>query len=274
MSEDSVHPNGTDTIVLIHGLWVTALSWEHWVGRYRARGYRVLAPNWPGMDAGTEELRRDPSAAARLGVTEITDHYDRLIRVLGHPPAIIGHSVGGLIVQILLGRGLGAVGVAIHPAPVKSVQKLPLPMLRTCLRALWNTANPHTAMLTPRQFHRTFTNTLSKREALAVHKRYHVPAPSRIICQLSIAGRAPPAPTSVDFESAQRAPLLLIAGGKDRIFPAVGTLSTFKRYRRSAAITAYQEFPSRSHYTIGEPGWEQVADYALRWAVENARNGI
>jgi alpha-beta hydrolase superfamily lysophospholipase len=215
MTAHGAHPNGIDTIVLIHGLWVTTLSWEHWISRYRARGYRVLAPNWPGMDAGIGDLRRNPAAITRPGATEIADHYDHLIRALHPPPVIIGHGLGGLVVQILLDRGLGAAGVAIDPAPAEGVRKLPFAM--------------------------------------------------------RVLGR--PAPTHVDLGTAQRAPLLLIAGGKNRIFPAAGTRSSFTRYRESAAITAYQEFPARSHDTIGEPGWEQVADYALRWAVENALNG-
>jgi alpha-beta hydrolase superfamily lysophospholipase len=215
MTTKGVHPNGIDTIVLIHGLWVTTFSWEHWISRYQARGYRVLAPNWPGMDAGIEDLRRNPSGIARLGVTEIADHYDHLVRALDPPPAIIGHCLGGLVVQILLNRGLGAVGVAIDPAPAEGVRK----------------------------------SSFAKR----------------------VLGR--PAPTHVDFGTAQRAPLLLIASGKNRIFPAAVTRSSFLRYRASAAITAYQEYPARSHYTLGEPGWEQVADYALRWAMENALNG-
>jgi len=117
LSAEDVHPNGTDTIVLIHGLWVTGLIWEHWAERYRARGYRVLASDWPGLDAGIAELRRDSSVMAGLGLTELADHYGHLIRELDPPPALIGHCLGGLVVQILLDRGLGAVGVAINPAP-------------------------------------------------------------------------------------------------------------------------------------------------------------
>ena len=131
MTTRGVHPNGIDTIVLIHGLWMTTLSWEHWVSRYQARGYRVLAPNWPGMDAGIEDLRRNPAVIARLGVTEIADHYDHLIRTLDPPPVIIGHCLGGLIVQILLDRGLGAAGVAIDPAPAEGVRKPSFSMPRS-----------------------------------------------------------------------------------------------------------------------------------------------
>jgi pimeloyl-ACP methyl ester carboxylesterase len=269
VSADNGNDGVTDTIVLIHGLWVTALTWEHWIERFRVRGYRVLAPNWPGMDVEIEQLRRDPSALAGLGITEIVDHYDRIIRELDRPPIIIGHSLGGLSVQILLDRGLGAAGVAIASAPVKGVLKLPFPMLRVRFPALPNPSNRHRMVaLTPKQFHYAFANTLDVREAGAVYERYHVPAPGRTVFQVSRANFARDA--RVDFENDKRAPLLLIAGGKDSLFPASVSKYNFELYRKSKAITAYKEFSNRSHYTIGEPGWEDVADYALRWAMDSA----
>ena len=271
MSANSVHPNGTDTIVLIHGLWVTALSWEHWIERFRARGYRVLAPNWPGMDGGIGELRRDPSQVGGLSMTELTGHYDRIVRQLDPPPVIIGHCVGGLVVQLLLDRGLGAAGVAIAPAPAKGVRKLPLPLLRAGVPALRGPASWRNAVtLTPSQFHHAYSSTLDERQAAAAYERYHVPGPSRIICQVSLANFVPHAVTHVNFDREQRAPLLLTAGGDDHIFPLPVTRANFDRYRKSMAVTGYKEFPGRSHYTIGEPGWENVADYTLRWAMDNA----
>jgi pimeloyl-ACP methyl ester carboxylesterase len=123
-------PTTPDTIVLIHGLWMTPLSWERWVDRYTNRGYTVHAPAWPGMDGDIQELRRDPSAVAGLGVTEIVDHYDAIIRALDRPPIIMGHSFGGLFAQILLDRGLGAAGVAIDSAPVKGILVLPFSTLK------------------------------------------------------------------------------------------------------------------------------------------------
>lgn len=274
MSTDDVPPNGIDTIVLIHGLWLTSLSWEHWVGRYSARGYRVLAPNWPGMDAGIEELRQHPSAIARLGVAEVADHYDHLIRDLGHPPVIIGHSVGGLVVQILLDRGLGAAGVAIDPAPARGLGRPSLPMLRVGLSTLRNPAPAHKAIpLRPGQFRRMFTNTLSQRHAAEVRERYYIPGPGRATRQVSFANFALDAVTGVDGDRGRHVPLLLISSGQDHIFPDTVAKASFKRYRQSKAVTRYKEFPERSHYTIGEPGWEQVADYALRWSMENALVG-
>src|SRR5260370_24798817 len=179
MTTDGVPPKGIDTIVLIHGLWVTALSWERWFSRCRARGYRVLAPNWPGMDAGIEDLRRNRSAIARLGVTEIADHYDHLVRALDWPPAIIGHCLGGLVVQILLDRGLGAVGVAIDPAPAPDVRQLPFSMPMLVLPALGHPAScRRTISLGSRQFRSTFANTLRHPQAHPVPHPYPLPGPA------------------------------------------------------------------------------------------------
>lgn len=260
-----------DTIVLIHGLWVTSLSWEHWIERYTERGYRVIAKGWPGMDVPIEEIRRDPSFLADLGVTEIVNHFDAIVRELDRPPILMGHSFGGLITQILLDRGLGAAGVAIDPAPVKGILKLPLSTLRVSFPALRNPANLHKVSgLTADQFHYGFTNTLSDEEAREVYERYEVPGPNRVLFQAGLANVTPNATTTVNFHNDTRAPLLLIAGGKDHIAPASLTRANFDLYEKSKAMTALKEFPERSHFTIGERGWEEVADYALDWAVRNA----
>jgi Lysophospholipase len=258
-------------VVLIHGLWVTALSWEHWIERYTERGYNVIARGWPGMDVDVEQLRKDPESVANLGITDIVDHFDRIVRDLERPPILIGHSFGGLIVEVLLDRGLGAAGVAIDPAPVKGILKLPLSTLRVSFPVLRNPANLHrSTSLTPEQFHYAFTNTLSDTEAAAVYERYEVPGPDRILFQAGLANFNPNAPTRVNFHNDTRAPLLLIAGGKDHISPASLTKANFDLFKDSKAITDFKEFPERSHFTIGEKGWEAVADYAIDWAVRNA----
>ena len=258
-------------IVLIHGLWVTSLSWEHWIERYSARGYNVIAKGWPGMDASVEKIRRDPSALVGLGVTEITNHFDRIVKGLKRPPILMGHSFGGLITQILLDRGLGAAGVSIDPAPVKGVIKLPLSTLRVSFPALRNPANVNkVAGLTAKQFHYAFTNTLSDEESAAVYERYEVPGPDRVLFQAGLANFNPHAATRVDFQNSTRAPLLLIAGGKDHIAPASQTRDILNLYGKSTAVTEFKEFPDRSHFTIGQPGWEAVADYALDWSTKQA----
>ena len=264
------NPTTPDTIVLIHGLWMTPLSWEHWVDRYTSRGYKVLAPAWPGMDGDIEELRRDPSAVAELGVTEIVDHYDAAVRKLDQPPIIMGHSFGGLFTQILLDRGLGAAGVAIDSAPVKGILVLPFSTLKVAFPVLRNPANLHRTMaLSPEQFHYAFGNTLSEEDSKAAYNRYAVPGPDHVLFQASLANFNPHAPTTVDFHNDTRAPLLLIAGGQDHVAPASVSEANFRLYRKSNAVTEYKEFPERPHFTVGAPGWEEVADYALSWAVSH-----
>ena len=261
-----------ETIVFIHGLWMTSLSWEHWAERYSSEGHRVIARSWPGMDIDIEQLRRDPSPIATLGVTEVVDHYESIIRNLDSAPIIIGHSFGGLITQILLDRGLGSAGVAIAPAPVKGIVFLPFSTLKVSLPALINPANNHRAVpLTPEQFHYAFTNTLSEAESLKVFHRYAVPGPDHVLFQAAFANFNPHAATAVDFANENRAPLLLISGGKDHVSPPAVVEANYKLYSKSKAITEYKEYPERTHYTLGQQGWQEVADYALGWA--SSRSG-
>lgn len=259
-----------DTIVLIHGLWMTPRSWENWVDRYTRAGYRVFTPAWPRMEGEVEALRQDSSGLAGLGVIEVADHYDRIIRAQEKPPIIMGHSFGGLVVQLLLDRGLGAAGVAIDSAQTKGVFRLPFAQLRSSLPGLGNPANVHRVVaLTPKQFHYAFTNTLSRHESDAVYNRQHVPGPGRPLFQAGLANVNPRAATRVNYRNNERAPLLFIAGGVDHTAPAAVNKENAYRYRRSTAVTDYTEFPGRSHYTLGQDGWEEVADYALAWAARH-----
>jgi len=272
-------PQQPNSIVLINGLWMTALSWENWVKRYTDGGFRVVAKSWPGMDNDINELRRNSASIATLGITEIVEHYEKIIRGLDSAPIIIGHSFGGLITQILIDRGLGAAGVAIAPAPVKGIIFLPFSTLRVSFPALSNPANNHRALpLSPEQFHYAFTNNLSLEESLTVYNRYAVPGPDHVLFQAAFANFNPHAATAVDFQNDDRAPLLLISGGKDHVSPASVVEANFKLYRKTKAVTEYKEFPERTHYTLGQEGWEQVADYALEWAlrhsVDEVRNEI
>ena len=268
------NPTTPDTIVLIHGLWMTPLSWEHWGDRYTSRGYKVLAPAWPGMDGDIEQLRRDPSGIAELGVTEIVDHYDAIIRDLDQPPIIMGHSFGGLFTQVLLDRGLGAAGVAIDSAPVKGILVLPFSTLKVAFPVLRNPANLHRTMaLSPEQFHYAFANTISREDSDKVYERYHIPASGRLVWVGATANFSPGHQENyVDFKNEDRAPLLFIGGSEDNIMPPAVNQSNAKHYRHAKSPTDYKEFEGRSHYSvIGGEGWEEVADYALDWAVEHAK---
>jgi len=262
----------TPPIVLIHGLWMTPRSWEHWVARYEAAGHQVLAPAWPGLDRDVEDLRADASGIETLGVAEIADHYEAIVRGLPEAPIIMGHSFGGLFTQILLDRGLGAAGVAIDSAAAKGVFSLPPQQLRSAFPVLKSPLNAHrTVLLTPEEFHYAFANTMDEAASRAAYDRYAVPGPGRVLFQAALANLNPRAETRVHYRNDDRAPLLFIAGGEDHVVPAQVDAAQARKYRRSAAVTEYREFPGRSHFTVGQDGWEEVADYALDWAMAHLR---
>ena len=254
-------------IVMIHGLWMTSLSWEHWAERYRALGRTVIAEDWPGMDVGVEALRRNPEPIAGLGIAAIVDHYDRIIRALDQPPIIMGHSFGGAFVQVLLDRGLGCAGVAVDSAAVKGVTKLPFSTLRTGWPILRNPGNRGRAVpISLKQFHYRFTNHLSVEESAPLYERYYVPAAGRVLFEGAGANFNAKSATKVDFHKADRAPLLFIAGGLDHVSPPSLNKANAKKYDGSTTVTAYREFAGRSHFILGQEGWEDVADHALTWA--------
>jgi pimeloyl-ACP methyl ester carboxylesterase len=258
-------------IVLIHGMWMTSLSWEHWAKRYADRGHRVIAPAWPGLDAEPEQLRRDPSPLRGLGIKESVDHLDGVIRGLDRPPIIIGHSFGGLFTQLLLDRGLGAAGVALATAAPKGVLKLPFSTLRAAWPALGNPFNlKKETPLTEAQFHWCFTNALSRAESDAVYRRYYIPGAGRPFFQAGLANFNPRAVTKVEYGNPARAPLLLMTGSEDRISPPSVNRSNLKKQLKAPSPTEFKEFEGRSHFP-GQDGWEELADYALDWTVRHAR---
>jgi pimeloyl-ACP methyl ester carboxylesterase len=253
------------TIVLINGLWMTALSWEHWVKHYTDKGYCVIAANWPGMEGDIEQLRRDPSSFANLGLTDVVDYYEQIIRELETPPIIIGYGFGGFVTQIFLDRGWGAAGVAIASAPVKGIARLPLSMLKLAFSVLGKSFSNKAASLTAQQFRRAFTNSLTESESLDVFNRYIVPAPNRILLQTAFANFSPHSATTINFRNDTRAPLLLVAGGKDRIVPSSIVKANFDLYRESKAETDYKEFSDQAHLTFLQQ--TNIADYVLGWAL-------
>ena len=258
------------TIVLVNGLWMTALNWEHWARHYRDKGYSVIAANWPGMDGDIEQLRRDPSSFSSLGLTDVVDHYEQIVRELESPPLIIGYGVGGLVTQILVDRGWGAAGVGIASAPVKGIARLPLSMLKLAFSIVGKSLSNKAASLTAQQFHRAFANSLTETESLDAFNRYVVPAPNRVLLQTAFANFTSYSAATVNFQNDTRAPLLLVAGGKDRVTSSSLVKANFDLYRESKAETDYKEFRDRTHFIIGQDGWEKVADYVLGWALSRS----
>ena len=262
-----------DTIVLVHGFWVTPLSWEGWVERYEAKGYRVLTPTYPGFEVGIEALPEDPSPIEALTFPAVVEHIGGIIDGLEKPPIIIGHSAGGVLTQILLDHGYGAAGVDIDSVPAGGVKVVPVSQIRALFPILKSLSNRHKAVgLTPEQWHYAFANTLSREESDAAHERYHIPASGRLVWVGATANFTPGHQEAyVDFRNEDRAPLLFIAGSEDNIMPPAVNHSNAKHYRHAKSPTDYKEFEGRSHYSvIGGEGWEEVADYALEWAEANA----
>jgi pimeloyl-ACP methyl ester carboxylesterase len=260
------------TIVLIHGLWMTPRSWEGWASRYEERGHRVMVPAWPGLEVEVEELRRDPTPLTRLDMTRVADHYAGIIRALDTPPIVMGHSIGGTITQLLADRGLGSAAVGVSSATVKGVLDLPFSTIRSAFPVLANPLNRGKATgLSAKQFHYAFCNTMSRPESDEVYERYHVPAANRMLFQLALANLTPRAATTVDFARSDRAPLLFAAFGEDHVVPAKASRHNAEKYRKSTAVTEFKEFPGRPHFP-GAPGWEEVADYALDWALRTRRS--
>jgi pimeloyl-ACP methyl ester carboxylesterase len=259
-----------DTIVLIHGLWVTPRSWEHWIEHYERRGFRVLAPAYPGLEVEVEALNADPAPIEALTVDAILEHLEGVVRGLDSPPILIGHSAGGIFVQLLLDRGLGAAGVGINSAPTEGVRVTPLSQAKAAFPVLKNPANHHRAVpFTLSQWQYAFTNTFSDEETEELYKRYHVPGPGRLVWDNVLANIQPGRQaTWVDYKNDDRAPLLFISGTDDTLMPPSIQRSNAKHYK-SATVTEITEFAG-PHLLPARENWQEIADYALDWALEHA----
>jgi pimeloyl-ACP methyl ester carboxylesterase len=253
-------------IVLIHGAWLTARSWEIFEQYFTAKGHEVLIPEWPRKHGDVEQIRLDAASVAGLGIKEIVDHLDAYVRALDEPPVIIGHSFGGLFTQMLLDRGLGAAGIAIDPGPPKGILNLPVAALVSAAPVLLHPSKWSGVIeLSLPQFTRGFVNTWTPEAANAAYERYAVPETGRILFQAGTANFNPRAESAVNFRNGSRAPLLITGGGKDNTVPASLSRSIYKKQKRSAARTDYVEFAGRPHFMMAGDGWEEVADKLDNW---------
>jgi len=255
------------TILLVHGAWVTPDCWTNFRTLIEAKGHQVVVPAWPYMDRHAEELRHNPdSRPAKQTIKGLVDYFEAQIRALPTPPILMGHSFGGLIVQMLLDRGLGAAGVAIDAGPPRGV----LPSFTAIKSALpvllaWRGWNRILSM-SFKSFSTTFANTLPAAEMQATYDRHIVPAPGRIYFQAALGiGNA------VTFKNPKRPPLLLIAALEDRTSTPSMVRAMYKKHSRAPSRTDIMEFPARSHWLIAERGWEQVAEKALAWGLAHAK---
>jgi alpha-beta hydrolase superfamily lysophospholipase len=268
----STNATGPDTIVLIHGLWVTPRSWENWVTHYEAKGYTVLAPAYPGFEVEVEALRADPSPIETATIKEIVDSLETLIGGLDKPPILIGHSAGGAITQILLDRGCGACGVALCSAPTEHVRVVPLSQAKATFPVLKNPANRHKAVgFDLDQWRFAFTNTFPEDQVAATYERYAIPAPGGIVWGGVLANVKPGHQDAwVDYRNDDRAPLLFVSASEDHIMPPKVQQSNAKHYK-SDTVTEVKQYEGFAHLLPAEEGWEQVADDVLEWSVANAR---
>ena len=268
MSDRSKAP---DTIVLIHGFWVTPRSWEEWIPRYEQKGYRVIAPAYPGFEVEVEALNRDPSPIEKVTVPQILERLEGVIKDLDTPPILMGHSAGGVFVQLLLDRGYGAAGVAINSAPTEGIPVLPLSQIKSTFTVFKSLANRHKAIgFNHDQWHYAFTNTFTEEESRRLYERYHIPASGAILWSSVLANFQPGRQeTWVDYHNDARAPLLFISGGEDHLMPPSVQRSNAAHYK-SNTVTEVKVFDGRSHLMPAERGWEEVADFALEWAERHA----
>lgn len=250
------------TIVFVHGMYMNPLCWEHWVEYYQAKGFRCLTPAWPGRDQPVEALRRQPPdpQLGKLTLTSVLAHFTDVIKASGEKPVLIGHSMGGLAVQLLLQKDLAVAGVAIDSAPPMGV----LTTRWSFFKSNWPHITPFVSQdkpieMTFQRFQYAFVNGLPLADQRAAYDRYVVPE-SRRVPRESLTAK-------IDFKK-PHPPLLLIAGGSDHIIPAPLNKTNFTRYQPSASVTDFKEFPGRTHFTIGQKNWEEVADYILAWLGE------
>jgi alpha-beta hydrolase superfamily lysophospholipase len=253
-------------LLLIHGAWLAANSWENFAEYFASRNYDVSAPEWPRKQGGVEELRTNAEDLKGLGLTEIVDHYEEQIRALDQPPFLIGHSFGGLIVELLLDRGLGRAGVAMSPAPPKGILVLPFSSLKVASPALAHPSKWHGIVtLTLEEFTYGFVNTFTPEDAKAAYERYAVPETGQIFYEAGFANFHLHPPTEIHFKKEERAPLLIVGAEKDHTVPASVAKKQYEKYEHSPAQTEYIEFEGRPHLITAAEGWEEVAGAIDNW---------
>jgi non-heme chloroperoxidase len=261
---DRANATGLMPVVFVHGLWLLPSSWDRWGALFEAAGYTALAPGWPDDPETVAEANAHPEVFANKSVGQVADHVERVVRRLARKPAIVGHSFGGLLAQILAGRGLSAATVAIDPAPFRGVLALPLSTLTAGWRVLGNPANGHRAVpLTHEQFRYAFANAVSEEEARELYERFAVPAAGEPLFQAAAANLNPWTEVKVDTDSPARGPLLIISGEKDHTVPWAIANASFRQQRDNPGVTEIVEMPNRGHALTIDGGWREVAETAL-----------
>jgi pimeloyl-ACP methyl ester carboxylesterase len=261
---ERANASGLTPVVLVHGLWLLPSSWDRWVTVFEEAGFAALSPGWPDDPETVEEAKAHPEVFAHKSIGQVADYQEAVIRRLEKKPAVIGHSFGGLLTQILAGRGVAAVSVAIDPAPFRGVLPLPISALRSASPVLENPANRHRAVpLTYEQFRYGFANAVSENEAKKLYETYSVPGSGTPIFQAATANLNPWTEAKVDTKNPERGPLLIIVGDKDHTVPPAIAKASYNRQKRNEAVTEFVTIPGRGHALTIDSGWREVADTAL-----------
>ena len=256
--------SGLHPVVFVHGLWLLPSSWQRWAEAFEEAGYIALMPEWPDDPATVAEANANPGVMANKTVGQVADHFSTVIAQLERKPAVIGHSFGGLLAQILAGRGHSAVTVAIDPAPFRGVLPLPFSALRAAWPVLGNLSNRNRAVpLTFEQFRYAFANAVSDDEAQALYLNYAVPAAGAPLFQAAVANVNPWTEAQVDTENHERGPLLIVSGQKDHTVPWAIANASFRQQQVNSGLTEIVEIPNRGHSLTIDHGWREVADTAL-----------
>ena len=263
---EKANATGRTPVVFIHGLWLLPSSWDRWATLLEDSGYTALTPGWPDDPQTVEEAKADPEVFAHKSVGQVADHFAEVIGALQKKPALIGHSFGGLLAQILAGRGLSAASVAIDPAPFRGVLPLPISALKSARPVLGNPANRNRAVpLTYEQFRFGFANAVSEDEAKELYSTFAVPASGVPIFQAATANLNPWTEAKVNSKNPDRGPLLIISGEKDHTVPWAIANAAYKKQARNNSVTEITEMPDRGHALTIDSGWREVADTALRF---------
>ena len=261
---ERANSSGKTPVVFVHGLWLLPSSWDRWGGRFEEAGYVAVTPGWPDDPETVAEAKAEPEVFANKSIGEVADYQQRVIEGLHKKPAIVGHSFGGLMAQILAGRGLASVSVALDPAPFRGVLPLPISALRSAGPVLKNPANRHRAVpLTYEQSRYAFANAVSEDEAKELYETYSVPGPGEPIFQAASTNLNPWSEAKVDTKNLDRGPLLIIVGEKDHTVPPAVAKASYKKQQKNVAVTEYVEIPGRGHSLTIDNGWPEVADKAL-----------
>jgi len=263
---DQANASGRTPVVLVHGLWLLPNSWDSWATFFEEAGYAALSPGWPGDPESVQEAKADPDLFANQTLAGTADHYAEVIGKLTKKPAVIGHSFGGMLAQIIAGRGLSAATVSISPAPYRGILPLPISALRVASVALRNPANRKRGVpLTPEQFRYGFGNVASMSESRQLYDAYSVPGPGQTLFQAATANINPGTEAKVDTKNPDRGPMLIVSAAHDHTVPPAIANASYKLQRKNPGITEITKFDDRAHSLTIDAGWRDVADTALQF---------